>query len=138
MPDFLAQTPIPTLVPVNLSEHSRRALDDAVALSQRVPLALDLLYVNEGHEPSRADVVSALRDALSEDLAARVSIELIDGVPITAILRREAEIGAGLTVIGTHHRGWIRRLVSDSTARQVLHASPCPVWYVPERSRGLA
>jgi nucleotide-binding universal stress UspA family protein len=135
LPDFLAETPIRTLVPVNLSEQSHRALDYAVALSQRLPLALDVLYVDEGGEKDRERVEYELHKRLSSGPAARVPIEIVAGPPVESILRREAEIDARLIVTATHHEGWIARLFHDSTARQVLHASPCPVWYVPDHAR---
>lgn len=64
-----------------------------------------------------------------------VDIEVAAGDPV-AMLLRHAE-PAALIVIGSHQRGFARRLLGHGTARRLLHDAAVPVTVVPT-ARGRA
>ena len=77
----------------------------------------------------------SLRRRIPADLAERVDVDVRADRTVDGILRCEAELEARLMIMGSHHHGLLRRLLGGSTAREMLHASPCPVWFVPEGAR---
>jgi len=124
------------LVPTDLSEGSRAALDCAFELAGRLPLHLHLLYVAEGgrSEAPGADPRVQLESAVPEALRRRVSVHVEEGDPGEAIPAAARRLGAACIMMGEHsHRSlwsWLR----PDRSQQVLHRAPCPVWYVPCRA----
>jgi nucleotide-binding universal stress UspA family protein len=138
LPDVAGGGPtatIATIVPVSFASHSQLALDYAFRLARRLPLRLHVLHTTEPGERSIEDSLRVLSANVPPDLADRVEVEVREEPAIDGILHREAELGAQLIVMGSHHRGWIDKIFSVSTARKILHGSPCPVWFVPERAK---
>lgn len=138
LPDFSAERPearIPTLVPVDFSAHSQLALDYAFELARLLPLRLYVVHVATAGEWSPEPMLRALRARVPDDLADRVEVDVRTDRTVEGILRCEEELGVRLMVMGTHHPGLLEKLLGASTARAMLHASPCPVWFVPEHAR---
>ncbi|HSD11899.1 MAG TPA: universal stress protein [Candidatus Binatia bacterium] len=123
---------IRTLVPMDFSPHSRLALDYAVALLKWLPLELHVLHVDLFGNEDEGETLELLRNQVPAELRDRIVIQMRRGSVSREVLRGETELQARLIVMGTHHKAWLRRLFSDSTARTLLHASFCPVWFVPE------
>jgi nucleotide-binding universal stress UspA family protein len=123
---------IETLVPVDFSVHSERALDYAYALSAELPLKLHVLHVHPLGDEDQGTSLERLQAAVPAGLRDRVVIEARRGRAVDEILREESKLSIRLIVMGTHHKAAIKRLFSGSTAREVLHLGSCPVWFVPE------
>lgn len=131
LPDFVADAAIPTLVAVDLSPHSLRALDYALDLMRRLPLALHVLHVDERGDEDEAVTRQRLESRIPAELRERVELDLHRGMPVGEILRDERLLESRLIVMGAHHKGLLRTLLGGSTAREVLHESRVPVWFVP-------
>ena len=58
--------------------------------------------------------------------------QVISGRPAVELAR--LVYGDDLLVLGSRHRGWLRRLVPGSVARSVARRTRCPVVIVPEPS----
>jgi universal stress protein A len=123
---------IETLVPVDFSAHSQRALEYAYGLSAVLPLKLHVLHVHPPGGEDQGTSLERLRAAIPADLRDRVVIEAHRGRAVDEILRQESNLSIRLVIMGTHHKAAIKRLFSGSTAREVLHLGSCPVWFVPE------
>jgi nucleotide-binding universal stress UspA family protein len=123
---------IETLVPVDFSAHSQRALEYAYALSAELPLKLNVLHVDPAGGEDQGRSLDRLQTAVPADLRDRVVIETRRGRAVDEILRHESKLSIRLILMGTHHKAAIKRLFSGSTAREVLHFGSCPVWFVPE------
>jgi len=121
-----------TLVPVDFSEHSRSTLHYALDLTQFLPLDVTALYVTQNGDVGADWAEQQLADAVGGRRAS-VKLELAHGDPADEILVEERLLDAHLVVMGTHVKGLFERVASRgrSTAREVLHRSPCPVWFVP-------
>ncbi len=140
------------LVPMDGSNQSDRALDEAIALARLYGGSLRLLavldetkYVN-GFEPALVVIddvlprVSREIGALLESARARAAakgveavIDVVEddvgGVPET-VCTRAAQWPADLVVVGTHGRRGLDRLLLGSVAEAILRHCPVPVLLV--------
>ncbi|MEP7118227.1 MAG: universal stress protein [Acidobacteriota bacterium] len=139
------------LCAVDFSNHSRRALDHAVAIARQYESAVTAVYVFPP-SPAPAAGMGAMaipqmmltdvdRERLVRDLRAFAAVESAPGVVIDAVLREgypateivdcAAALGANLIVMGTHGRSGVERLLLGSVAERVLRRAQCPVLTVP-------
>jgi universal stress protein A len=132
--------PVPVLVPLDLSPHSRATAALAVELAARMPLALHFLYV-EPHpfEPGYVGDGSRLEALVPTRLKGQVAFHVRPGKPADEILAAARDVGAQLILMGCHAKGMLERLLTGATAREVLHRAECPVWFEPaSRTRSAA
>ena len=145
------------LCPVDFSEYSRRAFDQAVGLARCYGSTVTVLHVTSPVQvpiaaPPYVGVVSPAFPDLTPDpgdLAAQVH-RLIDsegapGVPFDVLVEKAPSVHdeilaqarrrhADLVVMGTHGRSGFERLFLGSTAEKVLRKAECPVMTVPPRA----
>lgn len=133
------------LCPIDFSDCSRRALDQALVLARWSGASVTVLHVSApatggpGVEPGVAALPSP--DALAEQVQHFVAERAVPGVTAEVSIRKgsaAAEIlaeaassHADLLVLGTRGRSVLKRLLLGSVAEQVLRAAPCPVLTVP-------
>ncbi len=133
------------LVPVDVSDHSREALDVAIGLAEAFGGEIHLLHcyqINVGGMspyglaiPENFDrEVRAAAEALLEEWAekaraagARVHTDVSPLFPGTAISERAREIHADLIVMGTRGLTGLKHLLLGSVAERTLQTAPCPV-----------
>ena len=70
---------------------------------------------------------------LPESVAHRVVV--VEGEPVSAILKTQNEIGADLIAMGTHGRGGLARVRLGSIAESVLHHAEVPILTVGPRMK---
>ena len=143
------------LCPIDFSEGSRRALDQAVTLARRHHARLSVVHLlqlsmpvygvscggPEGLQPivltdlERQALLNRLDAEVAEDrMAAHVPIETLleEAADISeAIVSRARTTAVDLIVIGTHGRSGFERLMLGSVAEKVLRKAECPVLTVP-------
>lgn len=90
----------------------------------------DKRYANALHERRRHELE---RGSTTVPEPLRASSALVIGEPAHA-LRREAERGMGLLVVGSRGYGPLRQVLLGSVAADLLHAAPCPVIVCPRGS----
>jgi nucleotide-binding universal stress UspA family protein len=132
--------PIQTiLVPVDFSEHSRRALDYATGFAQRFGAAVHVVHVM--HMPSdvrvtgtwwstlRGQALEALRELLEGTDSAGLKIEshIAEGHPSESIVELATNLGADLIVMGSHGRTGLAHVLLGSVAERTIRSAPCPV-----------
>lgn len=131
------------LVPVDFSDHSKKALKEAKELAGGFDAQLDLVHVIQDVAmpsslgityPSVAtqEVHEQARKTL-EDLASDVrksEIFVADGLPAHEITKLAQEIESDLIVIATHGLTGFERFIMGSVTEKVLRLSPCPVYTV--------
>jgi universal stress protein A len=141
------------LCPIDFSETSRVALQEAAGLAQRFGAELTLLHVHEPPGPASETLVSppelfeqAVREmerklaswkAEAERLSSTtVHTAVVSGPVAAETLRFARENGFDLLVMGTHGRSGLRHLVIGSVAEKVIREAHCPVLVVrpPKRS----
>ena len=140
------------LCPIDFSDHSRRALDHAVAIARWYESTISVLHVfspapvaafGPGPVVFEPIVLTPVdRDLLLADVKAFAETESAPGITIDAVVREgstaseilEQATGmpADLLVIGTHGRSGFERLVLGSVAERVLRKASCPVLTVPK------
>lgn len=140
------------LCPVDFSEHSRRALDHAVAIARWYGSTITLVHVHVAPPPAlygleaptpvglvltqedRDRLIAAMARLAEAANASRVPIELVvaDGMSAASeILARASSMRADLLTIGTHGRSGFERLLLGSVTEKVLRKAECPVLTVP-------
>jgi nucleotide-binding universal stress UspA family protein len=138
------------LCPIDLSAHSRRALDHAIRVGRHHGASLTALYVIPPPVPTVPSLDSLAYPGYvytPEDLEAidrevqafvdakraglRIESRVVQGYPVGEILDVAASLAADLIVVGTHGRGGFQRLVLGSVAERVLARAKCPVMAIP-------
>ena len=140
------------LCPVDLSDHSRRALDHAIAIARWYKSTVTVLQVfspapvaafGPGPMVFEPIVLTPVdRDRLLANVRAFAESESAPEVPLEAVVREGNTAGeileqatsmkADLLVIGTHGRSGFERLALGSVAEKVLRKASCPVMTVPK------
>ncbi len=123
--------PLPVAVPTDMSEGSRGAVSYAFELARVLPLRLYLLHV----VPTTAGGVEAalheLDGLVPPDVAERVESHVERGQAPDVILDFARRVKPVFMVMGEHAHGFLRRLLTRDTAREILHRATVPVWFVP-------
>jgi nucleotide-binding universal stress UspA family protein len=140
-----SRAPAPTvrrvLVAVDLSEHSRRALQVAALVAERFNASLEALhvwavpfYADEG--TGRAGLLDRMRDTARAELdafidqsalpaALTVERSIVSGAPTAAISEHVASQHPDLLVLGTHGYGGVKRMVLGSVAEALARYAGC-------------
>lgn len=143
------------LCPVDFSEFSRHALDEAIAIAHLYDGCVTALHVFPIAIPAdpfgglpefqpftltdrhRAHILRQLSDfAVSEGAEARrLTVALREGTDIHAeILEAADQMNPDLIVMGTHGRSGFQHVMLGSVAEKVLHKARYPVLTVPRRT----
>jgi nucleotide-binding universal stress UspA family protein len=128
------------LVPTDLTPSSQPALGVAFDLARRFDVDIELLHVLPGNgrttEAWTADEAwSRLVNMVPPDVERRVHGRVERGVPARVIADAAHQRGAACIVMGEHARTPLRHWLRPDTSLDVLHPSPCPIWYVPGQGR---
>jgi nucleotide-binding universal stress UspA family protein len=144
------------LVPIDFSEHSSAALENAVELAKVFGSKLHLLHCYPiqpgGISPYGivipSSYVAELRKAATKQLAewqakrvpAGIAVESSTSseAPAEAVLQTAKQIGADLIVIGTRGLTGLKHVMLGSVAERTVRLATCPVLTVhcAERERG--
>ena len=138
--------------PIDFSETSRVALEEASELARRYQGELALLHVFEP-PVATSDLMVAppgMFEQTAKDLerklelwkgeaeqrgAKAVRALVVTGAAATETVRFAREGGYDLVVMGTHGRRGLRHLVLGSVAERVVREAPCAVLVVRPRPR---
>lgn len=139
------------LVPVDYSEHSRRALELALSLDANSEVSVVHVwdrpsYVSDGmvsyQDGTRRSLTELIRENAEREMTeflAKVALpagrtfshQLISGDPVSAILEEAAKPDYDVIVVGTHGRTGVTRLLLGSVTEKLIRLSPIPVLTVP-------
>lgn len=136
------------LAPVDFSEPSRRALEDAIALAKAWEAELHILHCYQ-IRPEAIDLYGiAVPETLDHDIrqaalrrlgewrdkARAEGVEVkehitprLPGEEIPAVARK---LGVDLLVMGTRGLTGIKHVLLGSVVERTLREAPCPVWVV--------
>jgi nucleotide-binding universal stress UspA family protein len=141
------------LVPVDFSEHSKKALRFATTLASKFGARVSLIHVvedpfvtgawqSEAFVPNIPELLNDLIKAaeaqlhdFKKDLAKHgfvVETAVITGKPARAIVEQAATGHFDLVVMGTHGRTGLAHAVMGSVAERVVQKAPCAVLTVRE------
>ena len=90
----------------------------------------------EESERARTAILAEGKDELSTTIEAIgvdpsiVDRKLVEGASGQMIIHVADEVGAEVIVVGSHGRGWFKRVVIGSISEYVVHHSNCPVLVV--------
>jgi len=142
------------LCPVDFTEFSRHALDEAIAIAHLVDGCVTALHVFPVAIPAdpfgglpdfqpfrltdrhRAHILRQLSAFTTAEGAEprRITVALREGVDIHAeILDAANQMKSDVIVMGTHGRAGFQHVMLGSVAEKVLHKASCPVLTVPPR-----
>jgi universal stress protein A len=142
-------TPRKILCPVDFSEGSLAALEEALVIAEALDAKVDLLHVwqlptafyaetvvwpqptwdllTRSVEEAARKSLERLVASLAEPRRARMTTRLVLGDPTTAILEQATVSGSDLIVMGTHGRRGLSGFLMGSVTARVLRHAPCPV-----------
>lgn len=142
------------LVPTDFSSSARAGLEYAAAFARAFDAEVLVLHVVEAEraEPERKPESKPLRasagtdrrhaevdvDAIVERLRAKgvtVRHRLVEGEPLSQIVKSASEEQADLIIMGAHGREGSPRTWLGSTIERVMRRAPCPVLAVREDHR---
>ena len=136
------------LVPVDFSDCSRVALENAGVLAERVGASIDVLYVwdtphyvgpeflmrepgETGHPLEKAALTQAetqMDDFLSGiPQRERLRVRFESGKPYETIVKLAGDEHYDVIVMGTHGRTGLPHMLIGSVAEKVVRTAPCPV-----------
>ena len=117
------------LVPVDGSEITDRALDEAITLTKGHPVELKIVFIGGDDENSREVIELAMTRAVNAGLRPESGLlgkfeteEIAD-----VILQEAKEWAADVIVMGTHGRRGVAHMILGSVTEGVIRASPVPV-----------
>ncbi len=133
-PRQLPAEDLKVLLPVDFSNRTAVQVGFAFELMQYMPHRLLLLNVlPEGSARAAAEEgEEQLKALVPEAFADRVVTIVKTGTPSGAIVETALEEEALFVLLAAHRKGPLRRLLFGTATVEVLHESPCPVWFVPE------
>lgn len=124
---------------MDFSEHSRRALEWAIALADKTGATLHLVHglhlppdlraMPDWWTTLRAHAVSGL-DAMvgdAEEAGAKAEAHMADDHPVEAILKLANELDADLIVMGTRGMTGLEHALLGSVAERIVRLAKCPV-----------
>jgi len=133
------------LVPIDDSEHSRKAMERALELAEKQGAEITLMTV----APAAADILDEMRPNIQEKLNAeyqgwldkakavfdakgvKVATILEEGiVPANNIIRRAEDDKFERIIMGSTGRSGLARILMGSTAAKVVAHAPCEVTIV--------
>jgi universal stress protein A len=141
------------LVPTDLSEASRQAINCAVTFARSSNAHLTLLHVYEQsynlcylrgshiyeaieeHRKGQEHIFQRLGDEVREDYA-NCSTTFREGWHCNEILNAVSELRTDLMIIGAHSDKWFRRIAYGSDTAAIIRKATCPVLVLREQ-RGL-
>jgi len=130
------------VVATDLSEHSRKATEYAVALARRFGASLTLVHVfeqeqitfttpqvGEAYENARHHAELTFLGVFEEVRQNHpdCEMEFRVGDPVKQIALMASTFKADLVVIGSHHLRFLARMFEADEARRILHTIGCPV-----------
>jgi nucleotide-binding universal stress UspA family protein len=136
------------LVPIDASDHAKRALQYAAQLANATGGSVHLLNVAEDYgevdrvhayhreegllAPVREKGAALIRDAEATLTAAGVPVtsEMLVGSVARTIAARARELGCDAIVMGTHGLGFLDNMLMGSTSRKVLALTDLPLTLV--------
>ncbi len=147
----IKKSPQKVLIPLDLSDHSRNALDWVISLSWDNECQFKILTVvpplaekfSDGFTLLQAESLSAERVHMEKEAknwldqcktqlvqkygAERVSTELLEGDAADMILGMAKNWSSSLIIMGTHGHGWFKRLWLGSVSQEIVLQAPCSV-----------
>ncbi|MBM2846735.1 MAG: uspa protein [Bacteroidetes bacterium] len=137
------------LVPIDFSDHSKKALHYAIPFAEQFKSSIDLLYVVEPTiypadfsfgQVGFPSVEDELRQRGGEELQALITNEIGTRVESRCAVRTgkafneidqyAKDEGIDLIVIATHGHSGMEHVLFGSTAEKVVRYAPCPVLVV--------
>ena len=138
------------LVPIDFSEHSRKAEDTAIGLAKtlgaRIHLTHVLHYPVQFTAPSDLSIPQSLwtqvregaerelREAAARVTAAGLSVgtHIVEGPNAQAIVELADKLAADLIVMGTRGLSGLKHVMLGSVAERTVRLANCPVMTVKE------
>ncbi|MFQ5349292.1 MAG: universal stress protein [Thermoanaerobaculia bacterium] len=122
------------LLPVDFSSRTPVQVGFAFELMPWMPHRLLLLNVlpDGASEAARQEAEERLTALVPTEFAERTETMVGSGLPAAAIVEAAQPEDVLFVLLAAHRKGPLRRLLFGTATVEVLHDSPCPVWFVPE------
>jgi nucleotide-binding universal stress UspA family protein len=137
------------LVPIDFSDHSKKALRYALPFARQFNATLELMYVveptiypsdfgfgqvgfpdveKELHEKATLELKELIAQHVPESL--RSTAVVSTGIPFVEITTYAQAEDIDLIIVATHGRTGVEHILFGSTAEKIIRKAPCPVLVV--------
>ncbi|MFA6457425.1 MAG: universal stress protein [Bacteroidota bacterium] len=137
------------LVPIDFSDHSKKALRYALPFALQFKAELELMYVveptiypsdfgfgqvgfpdveKELHEKAKAELQELLKTTVPAAITATSVVST--GIPFVEITTYAQAENIDLIIVATHGRTGVEHILFGSTAEKIIRKAPCPVLVV--------
>ncbi len=137
------------LVPVDFSEHSKKAVQYAASFAKQFKANLQLMFVveptiypsdfaigqltfpnieNELHQRAEDEMENLVKWEILNGLKVEKIIK--DGIPFVEVTTRAKEDCVDLIILATHGHSGVEHILFGSTAEKIVRKAPCPALVV--------
>lgn len=135
----------PIVIGAHPKRRDREPIELGLAISRLTGAPIDVvgtfLFDTTPHRTPTEEYGRALSEQVQEAAggtagrSGEVRVHVLSGSPAHALHETASEVGAGLIVVGSTHRGAVGRITLSTTADRVLRQAPCPVAVAPGGAR---
>ena len=134
------------LVPIDFSDHSKKALQYAIPFAEQFEASIDLLYVvepavypadfsfgqigmpnveNELRVKGEQELHELITNEVKERVPAQALVKV--GLPFVEVISYAKDEGIDLIIVATHGHTGVEHILFGSTAEKIVRKAPCPV-----------
>jgi nucleotide-binding universal stress UspA family protein len=135
----------PIVIGAHPKRRDREPIELGLTVSRLTHAPIDVvgtfLFDSTPHRSAPEEYGRVLRDQLQQAAgdtdrpSGEARVHVLPGSPAHALQEKASELGAGLIIVGSTHRGAIGSITLGTTADRVLQHAPCPVAVAPRGVR---
>jgi nucleotide-binding universal stress UspA family protein len=135
----------PIVIGAHPKRHDREPIELGVSVSRLTRAPMDVVgtfsFDTTPHRTATDEYGRVLREEVQQAIdqtdrpSGEIRVHVVLSSPAHALNEKASEVGAGLIIVGSSHRGAVGRITLSTTADRVLHRAPCPVAIAPRGIR---
>jgi nucleotide-binding universal stress UspA family protein len=131
----------PIVIGAHPKRHDREPIELGLTVSRLTRAPMDVvgtfMFDTTPHRSGTDEYGRILREEVQQAVgdtdrpSGQIRVHVMPGSPVHALHEKASEVGAGLIIVGSSHRGAVGRITLSTTADRVLQRAPCPVAVAP-------
>jgi nucleotide-binding universal stress UspA family protein len=135
----------PIVIGAHPKRHDREPIELGLTVSRLTRAPMDVVgtfsFDTSPHRTATDDYGRILREQVRQAVgdadgpSGEIRVHVMLGSPAHAMHEKASEVGAGLIIVGSSHRGAVGQITLSTTADRVVQRAPCPVAVAPRGVR---